>query len=92
MKDMKGYMRNLTKAEGNIVEGYIFDEALGLVTKSMTNFGATRRQMWDANEKEVLVGEVFQGQPKPKSLSLQFRDSTNLYVCENHETLSPWLG
>ncbi len=58
MKNLKEYMRNLTKPKNNIVKGYIFYEALCLVIDYMSNFGATRRRIWDANEEEAMVGEV----------------------------------
>jgi hypothetical protein len=38
--DLKGYICNMHKPKGSMVEGYIFDEVLGLCTKYMDNFGA----------------------------------------------------
>jgi hypothetical protein len=32
MEDLKGYIRIVFKLNGNMVEGYIIDEALGLCT------------------------------------------------------------
>ncbi len=32
MKDLKGYVRNMCEPKGCMVEGYVFDEALGLCT------------------------------------------------------------
>jgi hypothetical protein len=58
MKDLKGYVQNMNKPEGSIVEGYIFYEALGLCTKYMQGFGATSMCVWDANEEEGVFGEV----------------------------------
>jgi hypothetical protein len=36
---------------------YIFDEALGLCRKYMERFGATRKCVWDAYEKEKVAKE-----------------------------------
>lgn len=44
MKDLKGYVQNLCKLKGCMVERYIFDEVLGLCTKHMQRFQATRRR------------------------------------------------
>jgi hypothetical protein len=52
LKNMKGYVWNMCKLEGNMEEGYIFDEALGLYTRYMERFGATWRRVWDVNEEE----------------------------------------
>ncbi len=58
---MSRYIRNLNKPKGISAEGYIFDEALGLVIKYMSNFGAIRRRIWDANEEEFVARKVLQG-------------------------------
>jgi hypothetical protein len=52
LKDLKGYVQNMRKPEGSMVEGSIFDEALSLYTKYMEAFTATKRCVWDVNEKE----------------------------------------
>ncbi len=44
-----------------MIEGYIFDEALGLCTKYMERFGATRKFVWDAYEEEKVAKEVLEG-------------------------------
>ncbi len=74
-----------------MVEGYIFYEALGLYTKYMESFKATKRRVWDANEKEGIFGEVFEGAPKPCPLLMELQDIAHQYICENHSTLSPSL-
>jgi hypothetical protein len=51
----------MCKPKGNIIEGYIFDEALGLCTKYMERFGATRKCVWDAYEEERVAKEVLEG-------------------------------
>ncbi len=45
---------NMCKPEASMAEGYIFDEALGLCTKYMESFCATRRCVWDVNEEGVV--------------------------------------
>jgi hypothetical protein len=65
LKDLKGYVWNMCKLEGNMAKGYIFNEALGLCTEYMGSFHATRRRVWDANEKERVGGEVLEGVSKP---------------------------
>lgn len=70
MKDLKGYVQNMCRPEGNMVKAYIFYEALGFNTKYMQNFGATKRCIWDANEEERVVREVLERQPKWCTLTL----------------------
>jgi hypothetical protein len=65
LKDLKVYVWNMCKPEGNMAKGCIFDEALGLCTKYMERFGATRRHVWDANEVEGVAEEVLEGVSKP---------------------------
>jgi hypothetical protein len=63
MKDLKGYVINMCKPKGCMVEGHVFNETLGLCTKYMQTFDATKRCIWDDNE-EGMVGEVLKGVPK----------------------------
>jgi len=70
LKDLKGYVWNMCKLEGNMAEGYIFNEALGLCTEYMESFCATRRRVWDANEEEGVVKEVLEGVSKPQALNM----------------------
>jgi hypothetical protein len=58
MKDLKGYMKNMCKSKGSMVEKYIFYGAPGLYIESMQNFGAISKCIWDVNEEEGVVGEV----------------------------------
>ncbi len=69
LKDLKGYVQNMCKLEGSMVEGYIFNEALGLWTKYMENFCATRRRVWDVNE-EGIAKEILEGVSKPRALNM----------------------
>jgi hypothetical protein len=47
-----------------MAQTYNFNEALGLCTKYMERFDATRC-VWDANEEERVAKEVFEGVSKP---------------------------
>ncbi len=49
------------KPKGNMVKGYIFDEALGLCTEYMERFAATRKCLWNAYEEEKVTEEVLEG-------------------------------
>jgi len=66
-----------------------FYEALGLCTEYMQGFSVTRHYVWDANEEGV-GGKVLEGVPRPCTLSQHLCNITHLYVCENHEDLTPW--
>jgi len=45
LKDFKGYVWNMWKLEGSMVEGYIFDEALGLSIEYMEAFTAIKKHV-----------------------------------------------
>jgi hypothetical protein len=51
----------MCKPKGNIIEGYIFDEALGLCIEYMERFGAKRKCVWDTYEEERVAMEVLEG-------------------------------
>jgi hypothetical protein len=55
MKDLKGYIINMCKSKGCMVEGHVFNEALGLCTKYMQTFDATRGVFGMIMRKEWLV-------------------------------------
>ena len=48
---LKKYVRNKSLPEGCMAEGYLVDEALGLCTEYMRDFGHTRRMIWDEEEE-----------------------------------------
>jgi hypothetical protein len=51
----------MCKPKGNIIEGYIFDEALGLCIEYMERFGAKRKCAWDTYEEKRIAREVLEG-------------------------------
>jgi len=79
----------MVKLEGNMAKGYIFNEALRLCIEYMQGFSATMCHVWDANEDEGVVGEVLECVLRPCTVSQHLRNTTHLYVCENHEILAP---
>ncbi len=60
-----------------MVEGCVFNEALGLCTKYMQTFDVTKRRSWDDNE-EGMVGKGFGRVPKSRQLKKQLQDATYL--------------
>ncbi len=71
LKDFEGYVQNMCKLKDNMAKGYIFDEVSGLRIKYMKIFVATRRQVWNVNEDEWIIGEVLGSAPKPQTLNIQ---------------------
>jgi hypothetical protein len=61
MKVFKGYVRNRSRPEASMAEGYILDETIGFVTEYLQDFCHVRRRTWDANEEEWVYGEVVEG-------------------------------
>jgi hypothetical protein len=48
----------MARPEGNMVEGYIMEEAIGFCTKYMKNFKIIERQVWDDYEDQNMYDEV----------------------------------
>ncbi len=61
MKSLKTYVWNMARPEGNMVEGYTMEEAIGFCTKYMQNFKTIERQVWDDYEDQNMYDEVLQG-------------------------------
>jgi len=61
----------MCKPKDNIIEEYIFDEALGLCIEYMERFGAKRKCVWDIYEEERVAKEVLEGISKSRTLCVQ---------------------
>ena len=82
-KTLKGYVRNLAKAEGSIAQGYQIDEALGFVTKYMRDYNLTTRKAWDSEEEPTMVDEILEGRGKREVLSDAVRRAMHEFVLDN---------
>jgi hypothetical protein len=58
MKVFKGYVRNRSRPEASMVEGYILDKIIGFVIKYLQDFRHVRCEISDADEEEGVCGEV----------------------------------
>ena len=76
-------MRNLAKLEGSIAQGYQTEQALGFITKYMSEYNITSRRVWDDKEKPSMVDEILEGKGKPKMLTEAMRNAMHDFVLDN---------
>jgi hypothetical protein len=91
MKVFKGYVRNRSRPEASMAEGYMVDETIGFVTKYLQNFRHVRQRIWDADEKEGVYGEVLEGAATKLTLDPVTREVAHQYVITNVACLAPWV-
>lgn len=89
-KTLKGYVRNLSKPEGSIAQGYQTKQALDYITEYMIDYNITSRRVWDDQEEQSMVDEILQGKGKPKLLSEALRDSMHDLVLDNVAHIEPY--
>jgi len=76
-------VRNRAKLEGCMALGYMYDEALGFMTKYLALYLHMKCQIWDANEEEVDAREVLSGNGVVKMLSSTEMEMIHEYVISN---------
>jgi hypothetical protein len=91
MKVFKGYVRNRSRPEASMVEGYILDETIGFVTEYLQDFRHVQHRIWDANEEEGVDGEVVEGAATKFTLDPVARDVAHQYVIINVACLALWV-
>ena len=79
-------VRNPTKPEGSIAQGYQVEEALGF----MSEYNITSRRVWDIKEEPTTVDKILEGKRKPKLLSEGLRNATYNFVLDNAFHLEPY--
>ena len=89
-KTVKGYVRNLAKPEGSIAQGYQVEQALGFITKYMSEYSVTTRRVWDDKEEPSMVDEILEGKGKPKLLSEELRSAMHDFVLDNSAHVEPY--
>ncbi len=64
----------------------MYDEAFGFYTEYFAWYLHTRRQMWEAKEEEIDVGEVLVGKGKHKKLTIEELKAIHEYIIMNSAT------
>jgi hypothetical protein len=91
MKVFKGYVRNRSRPEASMAEGYMVDETIGFVTEYLQDFRHVRQRIWDADEEEGVYGEVLEGAATRLTLDPVTREVAHQYVITNVACLAPWV-
>ena len=89
-KSVKGFVRNLAKPEGSIAQGYQVEQALGFITKYMSDYNITTRRIWDDKEEPSMVDEILEGKGKPKLLSEELWSAMHAFVLDNLAHIEPF--
>ncbi len=91
MRTLKIYVRNMARHEGSIAKRYIKDECFGFITKYLQRFKVVYRCIWDIEEEEKNVNEVFEGVGKCFLMTLSLCDLAHRYILTNINLMSPWF-
>ncbi len=83
LKTLKRFVRNRARLEGNVVEGYVLQEALRFCTNYLQNFTATSRRVWDEIKNPCMNDEMFQGNGEAQLLTTNLRDMAHSFVLQN---------
>ena len=74
LKTLKGYVRNRTRLEASMGEGYAIDEALGFCTEYMQTYTITSHRVWDDKEDPTMNDEILEGVGRLRILTPKIRD------------------
>ncbi|KAL5579094.1 hypothetical protein UlMin_011536 [Ulmus minor] len=100
LKRLKDYVRNATKPEGSIAEGYVVDEAMTFCSRYFDDV-ETRFNRPDRNDDGIHPTRqlsVFESQCKPLGkqsyveLDNNDRDNAEFYILNNSPELEPYLN
>jgi len=74
-----------------MVEGYTYNQTIGYVIEYIQNFKHVWHRIWNADEEEVVCGEVLEGAATKIFLDPEARDLAHQYVITNVSCLAPWV-
>ncbi len=77
---IKQNVRNRAKPKGCMASRYMYDEALGFITKYLALYPHTRRRIWDANKEEANANEMLNGNGALKMFSIVEMDIIHEHV------------
>ncbi len=76
-------MRNRARLEACMAFGYMYHKVIGFYIKYSALYLHTYHHMWDANEKEVDIGEVLEGHAQFKRLNAMELEAIHEHVITN---------
>jgi len=74
-----------------MVEGYLYGETIGFVTKYMQDFSDVRHQIWDEDKEEGVCSEMLEGERIKFIFDSGCRDLAHQYVLANASCMAPWV-
>lgn len=83
VKTLKSHVRNISRLEACMGDGYLKDECIGFVTEDLQAFEVTKRHIWDVDEEYGDAEEVLQGGGTTYVLPPALHDAVHIYVLSN---------
>jgi hypothetical protein len=88
---LKRHVRTRARPEAAIANAYMQEESLGFATEYFANYLHTEKRVWITEADERDAGEVLQGRPKARNLSVDEILKLHSYVLENSVAVAPLL-
>jgi hypothetical protein len=63
MKDLKGFVKNKAKPEGNMANGYLQEVAIGFSIEYLCKYIGVTKQAWDNKKEPTIIDEILEGKP-----------------------------
>jgi hypothetical protein len=83
-------VRNKTRLEISMLEGYALEEALGFCIKYLQDFAAISQKVWDEKEDVCMNDKVLQRNGRARIMSANFWDMAHSFVPQNVDLMSTW--
>ena len=79
MKVLKGFVRQKTRPEGSMAEGWLAQESCVFISEYLMNENTNIRGLWSTKDDERVVGEVPQGNGITKRFTENMREKVHTY-------------
>ena len=90
MKVLKGFVRQKTRPEGSMAEGWLAQESCVFISEYLMNENTNIRGLWSTKDDERVVGEVPQGNGITKRFTENMREKVHTYCLMNCPEMQKW--
>lgn len=91
MKVLKGYVRQMARAEGSMAEGHLHYEALFYCGDAMRAFDRTAPTAWEEAQDERMTGMILQGAKNERVLGELEHAQVHNFVLLNDARMQPFV-
>ena len=85
MKGLKGFVKNKSKPEGSMANGYLREESIGFLNEYLSLYTPTTKRAWDDKEEPAMYDEILEGGKRDRLMTNDFRRLVHEFVLENTE-------